>query len=89
MPASSACSGEVVRLHYNAPARHAQAKTRAQRGIRADGRLRRTPYRGFLRKPGDYLFRPVEYPRSVSVIEMFRQLRTISPQYLSVLTYVQ
>src|SRR5580700_2835765 len=34
-----------------------------QRGIRTDERLRRTPYRGFLRKPGDYLLRPAAYPR--------------------------
>ena len=54
----------VQKRYFNRPARRAQAQTRAQRGIRADERLRRTPYRGFLRKPGDYLLRPVAYPRS-------------------------
>ena len=29
------------------------SKSRAQHGIRTDERLRRTPYRGFLREPGD------------------------------------
>jgi hypothetical protein len=64
-------------LHYNAPARHAQAQTRAQRGIRADERLRRTPYRGFLRERATISCGLSAFFRAISVIAMFQQLRRL------------
>jgi hypothetical protein len=77
MPASSDCSGEVLNPIVIEVARACLSESRAQRGIRADERLRRTPYRGFLRKPGDYLLRPVAYPRLISVMAISRQLLRI------------
>jgi len=46
--------GLVFNTYYNRPVSAEQAQTRTQHGIRTDEPLRCTPYRGFLREPGDW-----------------------------------
>lgn len=68
------CSGEVLNCIITHLRATHKPRRGQQRGIRTDQRLRPTPYRGFLRKLGDYFLRPVVYPRLISVIGIFRQL---------------
>jgi hypothetical protein len=46
------------------------SQTRAQHGIQTEERFRRTPYHGFLREPGDSIFRGL--PPHIPVAKTFR-----------------
>ena len=76
------CAQFSSRLSEVAQALHAVSRRQVLVGGRGLGQRWvgvSSAYRGSLRKPGDYLLRPVAYPRSISAIAISRQLLTSPP----------